>query len=134
MTPAIAAFGIYAGIMGLIAIWLGYIVGNWRRATKISIGDGGNIDLIRAMRGQANFTESVPLALILMVYMALAGAPALAIHILGVLLVIGRIVHGLHFSKAGQPSWQRSAGAGLTFLVLLGAALGAIGHSIAAML
>jgi uncharacterized protein len=134
MTPAIAAVGFYAGIMGLIAIWLGYIVGTWRRATKVSIGDGGNIDLIRAMRGQANFVESVPLALILMVYMAMAGAPALAIHILGVALVIGRIVHGMHFSKPGQPGWQRSAGAGLTFLVLLGASLGAIGHSMAAML
>jgi uncharacterized protein len=134
MTPAIAAVGIYAGIMGLIAIWLGYIVGNWRRATKVSIGDGGNIDLIRAMRGQANFVESVPLALILMVYMAMAGAPALAIHILGIALTIGRLIHGVHFSKPGQPAWQRSAGAGLTALVLLGASLGAIGHSIAAML
>jgi uncharacterized membrane protein YecN with MAPEG domain len=134
MTPAVAAVGFYAGIMGLIAIWLGYIVGNWRRSTKVLIGDGGNIDLIRAMRGQANFVESVPLALILMVYMALAGAPASAIHIFGVALVVGRIAHGLHFSKAGQPGWQRSPGAGLTALVLLGGSLGAIGHSIAAML
>lgn len=120
--------------MGLVAIWLGGIVGGWRRKTGISIGDGGNIDLVRAMRGQANFTESVPLTLILMVYMALAGAPALAIHILGVLLVIGRIIHGLHFAKPDQPGWQRALGSGLSFLVLLAASLGALGHSIAAYL
>ncbi len=134
MTPAVAAVGIYAGIMGLIAIWLGVIVGGWRQKTGVSIGDGGNIDLVRAMRGQANFTETVPLTLIMMVYMALAGAPALAIHILGVLLVVGRIIHGLHFAKPGQPRWQRALGSGLSFLVLLAASLGALGHSIAAWL
>jgi uncharacterized protein len=134
MTPAVAAIGIYAGLMGLIAIWHGYIVGGWRRKLKVSIGDGGQIDLIRAMRGHANFAENVPLALILMTYMALAGAPALAIHILGVALTVGRVAHTLHFAKPGQPAWQRGVGAGLTALVLVAASLGAIGHSIAAML
>jgi hypothetical protein len=133
MTPAIAAVGLYAGLLGLIAIWLGFIVGNWRRKTGVLVGDGGNIDLIRAMRGQANFTETVPLTLILMIYMAIAGAPAIAIHILGILLVIARIVHGLHFSRADQPRWQRGMGSGLAFLVLLAAALGAIGHSLPVM-
>jgi hypothetical protein len=134
MTPAVAAIGIYAGLMGLIAIWLSYIVGGWRRKLKVSIGDGGQIDLIRAMRGHANFTENVPLALILMTYMAIAGAPAIAIHILGIALTIGRVAHTLHFSQPGQPAWQRQVGAGLTALVLVAASLGAIGHSLAAMM
>ncbi len=133
MTPSIAAVGLYAGIMGLIAIWLGSIVGSWRAKLKISIGDGGNIDMIRAMRGQANFVEYVPLALILMIYMALAGAPAIAIHALGIALTAGRIFHGLHFAKAGQPGWQRGAGAGLSMLVVLAGAIGAIGHSLLAI-
>jgi len=134
MTPSVAAIGLYAGLMGLIAIWLTMIVGSWRGRLKISIGDGGNVDLIRAMRGHANFTENVPLALILMVYMALAGAPAMAIHVRGVALTVGRVLHALHFSKPDQPRWQRGIGAGLTALVLVAGSLGAIGHSIAALL
>lgn len=134
MTPAVAAVGIYAGLMGLIAIWLTMIVGSWRGRLKISIGDGGNVDMIRAMRGHANFTENVPLALILMVYMALAGAPAIAIHAMGVALTVGRVLHVLHFAKPGQPRWQRGIGSGLTALVIVAGSLGAIGHSIAALL
>lgn len=134
MTPAIAAVGIYAGIMGFVAIWLGYIVGGWRTKLKISIGDGGNTDMIRAMRGHANFAEHVPLALILMICMALAGAPAMAIHAMGIALTAGRILHGLHFSKPNQPGWQRMAGAGLSQLVLLAGAVGAIGLSLAALM
>jgi len=134
MNPALAAVGIYAGIMGLIAIWLTVIIGRWRAKTRVMVGDGGNIDLIRAMRGQANFVENVPLALILFLFMALAGAPAIAIHVLGVALTAGRIMHGLHFSAPDMPAWQRQGGSGLTLLVLLAASLGAIGHSIPAML
>lgn len=133
MNPALAAVGIYAGIMGLIAIWLTVIIGRWRAKTGVMVGDGGNIDLIRAMRGQANFVEDVPLALVLFLFMALAGAPAIAIHALGLALTVGRIAHGLHFSAPGMPVWQRQAGAGLTLLVLVSASLGAIGHSLAAM-
>ncbi len=133
MTPAVAAVGIYAGLMGFIALWLATVVGGWRARLKISIGDGGNIDLVRAMRGQANFVEYVPLVLIMMIYMAIAGAPALAIHAMGIGLTAGRIFHGLHFAKPDQPRWLRAAGAGLTMLVLLVGALGAIGHSLVAM-
>ena len=130
MTPAIAAVGLYAGLMGLIALWLGIVVSRWRIRLKVMIGDGGQIDLIRAMRGQANFIENAPLALVLFLVMAMAGAPAIAIHVLGIALTVGRILHGLHFSAPDRPQWERGAGAGLTMLVLLLASLGAIGHAV----
>ena len=133
MTPALAAAGLYAGIMAILALWLGMIVSKWRSRLKVWVGDGGQIDLVRAMRGQANFVETVPLALGLFLFMAMAGAPALAIHVLGVALTVGRILHGLHFSAPDTPKWQRGAGAGLSMLVLVLAALGAIGHAVVAM-
>lgn len=134
MTPSIAAVGIYAGIMGLILLWLATFVGNWRRQLKISIGDGGNLDLIRAMRGQANFVEYVPLVLLLMLIAAIGGAPAIAIHGMGLPLVAARILHGLHFSKPGQPGWMRGAGAGITLLVLALGSIGLAGHGIWSLL
>ncbi len=132
MTPtsALAAFGLYAGLLTLVLIWLGYSVSKRRGEFKISIGDGGNPVLLRAMRGQANFVENVPMALLLLLGMALFGAPAWLIHGLGIILVVARVLHGLHFTQADAPGWQRAAGAGLTGLVLLVGAVGLIGHAV----
>jgi uncharacterized membrane protein YecN with MAPEG domain len=50
------------------------------------------------MRRHANFTEHVPLALILLALIELNGAGAALMHSLGIVLVASRIVHpfGLH--------------------------------------
>ncbi len=125
------AVAIYAGLNGLILAWLLTNVGRKRAALKISIGDGGNIVLIRAMRGQANFVENVPMALVFMILMALLGTPVWLLHILGASLVVGRFFHALHFVADDAPGWQRAAGIGLTFLVLVVGALGLIAHGVA---
>ena len=131
---SIATASLYASILAVIGIWLGVVVSQWRQREKVSIGDGGKIDLIRAMRGQANFIETVPMVLILFFSMALLGAPYWVIHLFGAPLVISRILHGLHFSKPGQPGWQRAAGAGISGLVMLLSAIGVAGHAIYAMM
>jgi uncharacterized membrane protein YecN with MAPEG domain len=134
MQTPIAAVALYAGLCGLISVWLIVVVSRWRGKTGIAIGDGGNLDLTRAMRGQANFTENAPLALILMLCMALLGAPAWVIHVFGIALVAGRVVHGLHFAAPGRPRWQRAAGATLTGLVVGFGSAGVVGHALWAML
>ena len=130
---ALAAVALYAGLNALILGWLAAHVGRMRGKLKIFMGDGGNPRMVRAMRAQANFVEYVPMALILLLLMALMGAPALAIHALGAALVLGRVLHALHFTAEDAPAWQRGAGAGLTILVLLSGGLGAVGHAIAAL-
>jgi hypothetical protein len=132
--PRLAAVALYAGLAALIAIWLALHVGRVRGQVKVLIGDGGNPRLIRAMRGQANFVENVPLALILLLTMALLGTPAWVIHLFGIALTLGRVLHALHFTADAAPQWQRGAGAGLTLLVLLLGGLGMIGHAVAALL
>jgi uncharacterized membrane protein YecN with MAPEG domain len=128
---AIAAVALHGGLLALIGIWLAMIVGGWRRKTGISIGDGGNIDLIRAMRGQANYIEAVPISIALMLAVAIAGGAAWTIHIAGVVLIVGRILHGIHFSAPGKPGWMRGAGSGLSLLAMLALALLAIWRSFA---
>ena len=54
-----------AGLLGLLAVALLSNVGRVRGKTKVFIGDGGNTELITAMRTQANFVENVPLGLLL---------------------------------------------------------------------
>ena len=133
MTPAFYALGLYAGLLGLIAAWLFASVGKIKHQEKVLIGDGGNARVIRAMRGQANFVENVPLILILLMIGALLNMPVIVIHVIGIALVVGRFFHALHFTKDDAPGWQRAAGAFASFFSLIGVSIGLIGHGIISM-
>jgi uncharacterized membrane protein YecN with MAPEG domain len=61
--PAVTAF--YAGLLGLMAIAIAFKAGRLRGRLNVPIGDGGNRDLLLAMRRHANFAEWAPLALVL---------------------------------------------------------------------
>jgi uncharacterized membrane protein YecN with MAPEG domain len=133
MTSAFYALGLYAGLLGLIALWLFANVGKVKHKNGVSMGDGGNARVIRAMRGQMNFVENVPMVLILLMIGASLNMPAIAIHVIGIALVVGRFCHALHFTKDDAPGWQRAAGAMLTFASLAGASLALIGHAMISM-
>ncbi len=96
---------LYALALGLIFLILFMRVSSVRSDAKISYGDGGNALLLQRMRQHGNFIEWVPFVLILMILAEGMGAPALYIHISGVLLVVGRIAHpfGLKPDNAGHP-------------------------------
>lgn len=122
------AVALYGGLNGLIMIWLFLHVVKRRGSLKISIGDGGNLLMVRAMRGHANFIETVPVALIFLTLMALLGTPVWVLHILGAVLVLARLMHAVHFMADDAPRWQRYYGTVLTYLVLLISSLGLIAH------
>lgn len=83
----------YAGILGIVFVALTMAVVRLRHRHKISLGDGGHEDLQRRIRAQGNFAETVPLALILLGFAEMQNLPFTVIHILGILLVIGRLAH-----------------------------------------
>ncbi|NDW05468.1 glutathione S-transferase [Jiella sp. 40Bstr34] len=122
----IAAVAIYAGLNGAVLFWLAVQTGRIRQREKVFMGDGGNPRMIRVMRGHANAIEFIPITLIAMTLAALLGTSAPIIHVLGILLTVGRVLHGLHFAAADAPMWQRMAGTGLSFLAMAGASLAAI--------
>ncbi len=117
---------IYAAIMVAISIWLGFQVGSMRGKTKISIHHGDNMELAEKIRRHANFTENVPLALILMAIIELNGANGVLLNALGVGLVVARIAHplGLHADNMRHP--LRAVGAAGTILFSVVAAGGAV--------
>lgn len=119
--PIITLF--YAGILGVLWILLASHVTQQRIKHNIGVGDGGNEDVLRAMRVQANFVELVPLALLLIAGLELAGIPGDAVHILCGVLVIGRILHAYGLASNSGPSFGRSVGTLLSWLVLLIVAL-----------
>jgi uncharacterized membrane protein YecN with MAPEG domain len=117
---------LYAGVLALLLGVLGFQVGAARSRTGISILYGDDMELAEKIRRHANFTESVPLALILMGVLELNGASGLLLHGLGIALVVARVAHpfGLHHDNMRHP--LRGVGAGVTFLVTTIAALVAI--------
>lgn len=111
---------IYAG---LLAIWflvlsIRVVQGRVGRG-KPSLGDGGSPDMLRRIRGHANFAEYVPMVLVLMGLLELGGLTKWALHALGTMLLTGRLLHGYALSFTEGFVFGRSAGILLTFLSLL---------------
>lgn len=125
--PALGTVAFYGGLNLLILMWLAVQTGRVRMREKVMMGDAGNAALVRVMRGHANALEAIPPTLIAMLVLALLGAPAIGLHVLGILLTVGRFLHALHFTAADAPRWQRGIGFSLSTLAMAGAALWAIG-------
>ncbi len=108
----------YAAILGLLAIALTVRVILHRVKLKIGAGDGGNAQLARDMRAHSNFTEQVPLALLLILLAEAIGTPATVVHGLGLVLVLARFASAWGLSQSLGTTKGRQAGAGLTILVV----------------
>jgi uncharacterized membrane protein YecN with MAPEG domain len=121
---------IYASLIALLYVALSVRVVRYRRANKISVGDHGHKALEARMRAQANCGEYAPIGLVLILLVELQGAPAVAIHILGLMLLIGRLMHAIGFSKHPQIMGLRVGGMVLTFSTLVFSSLGLILHSL----
>jgi len=114
---------IYAALLGLIFAVITLRVAQQRYAKKQSLGDGGDKQFSKLIRGHGNFAETVPLALILLVLLELQGASAILLHILGIALVIGRVMHYLQLTGAIKPLVFRSAGMVLTLTAIIAASV-----------
>lgn len=90
----------------VINFWLGMRIGKLRHALGVSIGDGGHEALVRRMRAQANFLENVPLTLILIAAVEIAGKGGAWLAPAGAVFMLGRIAHAIGMDgsfKAGRP-------------------------------
>lgn len=109
--------GLYAGLAGLMLLVLSVRVITRRVSERVSLGDGGNVDLMRRVRAHANFTEFVPLALILIAIVETAGTAPWLVHALGAPLIVGRAIHG--WAIPADSLRGRQIGMMLTFAVLV---------------
>ena len=114
---------IYAGLLALMFIFLSLRVIRARKTARVLLGDGGDAVLRRRARVQANFSEYVPLGLLLMMLAELQGVPALALHAIGLLLLLGRISHAYGVSQEPETLKFRVAGMAMTFAALVIGAL-----------
>lgn len=131
-TPALAAVAFYAGLNGLLLVFLSAAVIRERLRARVSLGDGGDPGLASAIRAHGNAAENAPMILLMMALAAVAGAPAAAIHGVGVVLTVGRALHAVPFLRPGAPMFLRQAGMVLTFSAAVLSAVALIGHALAA--
>jgi uncharacterized membrane protein YecN with MAPEG domain len=117
---------ITAGLLGLVFLALTIRVVARRAGQKIMIGDGGDADMLERIRAHANFTEHVPLSLILMGGIELtAGHGSLWLWATGGALVLARIAHAIGMSRP-SPNVFRAAGALISWAIILGLSLWAL--------
>ncbi len=110
---------IYAAVLALLVVGLTLRVVRLRWKFKVGIGTGDERDLAKAIRAHGNATETIPLALLLMLLVELGQVPAVALHSAGIALVIGRFAHAFGLSQHAGTSPGRMAGMLLTLLVVL---------------
>jgi len=97
---------IYIAVLGLLFIPFTMRVGLYRVKSNITIGTGEDPELIRRIRGQGNFIETVPIALFLLISMELLGASNTWLHALGAALVLGRIFHYIGLTELGPIAFR----------------------------
>ena len=115
--------GIYASLAGLLLLVLSVRVVRSRRELSVGLGDGGQESLLRAQRAQANFTEYVPIALILLAVAESQVLTGWLLHTAGAILVLGRILHAWGLNQSSGRSFGRYWGTLLTWVVIFALSL-----------
>ncbi len=118
LPPVLSITPTYIAILGLLFLPFTIRAGLYRVKAKILIGTGDDPEMVRRMRGQANFIETVPISLFLLITMEILGASDIWLHGLGIALVLGRISHYLGLTEIA-PRQFRVIGMVATLLVIL---------------
>lgn len=113
----------YTAVFGLLGAALTANVIVNRVRTGVNAGDGGKPSLAQAIRAHGNFTEQVPLALLLIASVELLGYHSWIIVLLGAALLVARLLSAWGLSRSLDGSMPRQSGAGLTVLVTIAASV-----------
>jgi uncharacterized membrane protein YecN with MAPEG domain len=110
---------LYSSLLALIFIILTVRVIRLRRSQKISIGDGGNFALQKAIAAQANFCQSCPIFLILFLITEFNDVNSIILHCCGVIMLLGRALHAYGINQEKENFFFRVGGMIATFTALI---------------
>ncbi|MDB6371134.1 MAPEG family protein [Photorhabdus laumondii] len=98
---------LYVVLGALLLIKLSFDVVKLRTQYRVSYGDGGFYELQTAIRIHGNAVEYIPISMLLLVMMEMNGSNVWTIHVCGLILLTGRVLHyyGLHHREL---RWRRS--------------------------
>lgn len=120
---------LYAALLTFLYIGLTVQVIRARVEHKVSLGDGGKLQVQQAIRAHGNFSEYTPLFLVLLGLAEYQDLPLYGLHALGGVFLISRVLHAYGVGIAPNPNTRRmkdrkSRALGMTgtLLVLLASA------------
>lgn len=98
---------LYAVLSALLLMKFSFDVVRLRMQYRVAYGDGGFSELQSAIRIHGNAVEYIPIAIVLMLFMEMNGAETRMVHICGIVLLAGRLMHyyGFHHRLF---RWRRS--------------------------
>ena len=106
-----------AGMLGFLLLILSLRVSLRRQSAGISVGDGGDSELLLRQRAQANLVEYAPITLFLVFLAEQTWGSSWYVTALAALFVVARILHPLGMQTA-SPTIARFIGASVTYAVL----------------
>jgi len=132
MDPATSphAAALWVGLHIFLLLTLSALVVRQRRRHHVELGDGGVPELERAIRAFGNAAEYAPAGLIALVVLAAVGAHPTTIHIAGLLLFAGRVVHAVGLSNSSGASLPRAMGMIATWLAYVFAGVALVFYAI----
>lgn len=92
--------------LALVNGWLIARTGKLRRQVGVSVGDGGSEALLRRMRAQANFGETAPLFLFLVLGLELSGAHRWILATAAAWFTLARIAHAVGMEGGEKSRWR----------------------------
>lgn len=105
---------LYAVLGALLLFKLSLNVVKLRTQYRVPFGDGGFYELQTAIRIHGNAIENIPIALILMVIMEMNGADIWLVHVSGIMLFAGRL---MHYYGLNHRDWRwRRSGMSATYM------------------
>jgi uncharacterized membrane protein YecN with MAPEG domain len=96
--------GVYVGLNLLINLFLAYRVSANRVRSNVMTGTGDDEKLYNASRAHTVNVEYTPIALIGLVMLHLLSASIYVIHLAGICLTVGRILHAIGLTRAASTS------------------------------
>ncbi|PHM55244.1 MAPEG family protein [Xenorhabdus sp. KK7.4] len=108
---------LYIVLGALLLIKLSLDVIKLRTQYQVAYGDGGFYELQTAIRVHGNAVEYIPISLLLLLVMEMNGATVWMLHICGILLLAGRLLH-FYGLKQRELRWRRM-GMGATFMSMI---------------
>ena len=127
--PQAAAF--WTALLLILMVVLSALVVRQRRTHRVGLGDGGQPTLQQASRAFGNAAEYIPAGIAAMILLSQLRSSFLLIHLIGLLLFVGRLVHGLAISSNGGVSAGRVVGMLFTWTAYIVAAVALLLYAVA---
>lgn len=127
---SIHAAALWVGLHLILLLVLAVLVTRQRRKHGVAIGDGEVEPLTLAIRAFGNATEYVPAALVGLVVLAQVSAAPVLIHLIGLVLFLGRVLHAVGLSRSSGATWPRAVGVLATWIAYIAAAAALIFYAI----